>query len=164
MPAPQANATSRAELFRSQAPFNQIRNAVYHLIQFIQEQQIDAVEGLRRMGRDIARTFARYWTPEANDLTDVVAEIYRTVTGSKVKAEVTGDTVRVVDKKCRLCKYQQEGVDVAGCEIIASLVAEFTAQCQAQGLLSKRLESLGVEESRTRGDRQCVHIYRVLTE
>lgn len=161
MDNPLVPGNSRVELLRAHAPFNQIRNAIYHLIRFIEEQHLDPVEELRRMGREIAKTFARYWLPSKSSTEDLVTEIYGFVTGSKVSVKVTGSIARVVDKHCRLCKYIQEGMPVPGCELITGMVAEFTTQYRAQDLMQLTLEVIGVEHSRTRGDKRCEHLYKV---
>ena len=44
------NGNPRAELLRALAPFNQIRNALYYLIHFMEKQQLDAVEELTPYG------------------------------------------------------------------------------------------------------------------
>ncbi len=159
-PSP-ASPTSREGLVNSLAPFNQIRNALYQLIRFMQEKNTNVPEDLRRMGRDIARTFSKYWLPPMANPDQSLREIYQFVTGSKVKVETTGRVLRVVDKKCRLCNIQYLNIDHAGCEVIAAMVAEFFAQAHAKGMTTVKLVLLGVDKTRARGDDQCVHVYQV---
>ncbi len=153
--------TARESLLNSSAPFNQIRNAVYHLIRFMQENNVNVPDDLRRMGRDIAHTFARYWLPSPGDPASALQEIYQFVTGSKVKVDVKGQVIRVVDKKCRLCKLKYPDIDHVGCEVIAAMAAEFVAEAHAKGAIPKKLSLLGVDKSRARGDDQCVHVFKV---
>ncbi len=153
--------TSREGLLSSLAPFNQIRNALYQLIRFIQEKNASVPDDLRRMGRDIARTFSKYWLPPVGNPAQGLREIYQFVTGSKVKVETAGRVLRVVDKKCRLCNMKYPDIDHAGCEVIAAMVAEFFAQAHAKGATTIKLSLLGVDKSRARGDNQCVHVYQL---
>ncbi len=156
-----ASPTSREGLVNSQAPFNQIRNALYQLIRFMQGMKANVPEDLRRMGRDIARTFSYYWLPPTNNPAQDLREIYQFVTGSKVKVETAGRVIRVVDKKCRLCNKKYPDIEHAGCEVIAAMVAEFFAQARAKGATTVNLTLMGVDKSRARGDDQCVHVYQL---
>ncbi len=153
--------TSRESLLNSLAPFNQIRNALYQLIRFMQEKKANVPEDLRRMGQDIARTFAKYWLPPMDNPAQNLREIYQFVAGSKVKVESAGKVLRVVDKKCRLCNMKYPDIDHAGCEVIAAMVAEFFAQAHTKGTTTVKLTLLGVDKSRARGDDQCVHVYQL---
>ncbi len=156
-----SNPTSRENLLNSLAPFNQIRNALYQTIRFMQEKNANVPEDLRRMGRDIARTFVKCWVPPMGNPAQNLREIYQFVTGSKVKVETAGRVLRVVDKKCRLCNIKYSDIDHAGCEIIAAMVAEFFAQAHAKGATTANLTLLGVDKSRARGDAQCVHVFQL---
>ncbi len=156
-----ASPTSREGLLGSLAPFNQIRNALYQLIRFMQEKNVNVPEDLRRMGRDIARTFSKYWLPPMDNPAHALREVYQFVTGSKVKVETAGRILRVVDKKCRLCNMKYADIEHAGCEVIAAMVTEFFAQAHVKGATTVNLVLLGVDKSRARGDNQCVHVYQV---
>src|SRR4030042_4031128 len=159
MAVPPANPTAREHLRENLAPFNQIRNALYQLIRFMQDKKVSGPDDLHRMGRDIARTFSNYWLPPPGDPTQVLREVYLDVTGSKVKVDLTGKNVRVVDKKCRLCKVKYPDIDHAGCELIVAMIAEFFVQARAKDATSINLKLVGVEESRARGNERCVHLY-----
>ena len=127
----------------------------------MQDKKVSVPNDLRRMGRDIARTFANYWLPPPGNPTQAVREVYRYVTGSKVKVDLVGRNIRVVDKKCRLCKGKYPNIDYVGCEIIAAMVAEFFVQARVKGATTVCLTLLEVEESRARGDGRCVHLYHL---
>ncbi|MHA1732796.1 MAG: hypothetical protein ACTSU5_12695 [Promethearchaeota archaeon] len=143
---------TRGALVKKRAPFNQMRNVIYHLVRYLRSKGVEDVRAsLRAMGRNTARTFVNSWTPSASATVDRVKEIYQFVLGSRVVASVgDGGTVRVVDKKCRFCKYRYDDIDVAGCEIVVGLVAEMLG-----------LEPVAVEESKTLGGGACVHAYKL---
>ncbi|MHA1471919.1 MAG: hypothetical protein ACTSQW_02340, partial [Promethearchaeota archaeon] len=58
---------TREELIQSDATMNQMRNMVYHLERFMKINGVSETrEKLRRMGRNIARTYIKYWKPIDN--------------------------------------------------------------------------------------------------
>lgn len=152
--APNPDKSAREVLLENQAPFNQMRNTIYHLIRFIRDKGARDVPGaLQRMGRNAARTMRAYWEPDPGSLEDQFQEAYRFVVGSKVKVrrdQRRQRVVRVEDKKCRFCKYDYEDVDLAGCEIVVGFMVELFGLAGGE-----------VVATRTRGDSRCVHEYRV---
>ncbi|GAB4310553.1 MAG: hypothetical protein Kow0069_10800 [Promethearchaeota archaeon] len=156
---------TRAELFEHVATMNQLRNTVYHVIRLMQRTSRDmVVDRLRAMGRRIAETFVETWTPKPQEPARLLRVLYATALGSKrVKIDVggPGGLVRVVDKKCAMCKYPVEDVDAAGCEITAGFVARVVQLMKESGRLDWSLEVVGVDKSKTRGDQTCDHLYRI---
>ena len=55
---------SRKELIQTDATMNQMRNSIYILARFMENNGVsDSKERLRRMGKNIARTYFNYWKP-----------------------------------------------------------------------------------------------------
>ena len=75
---------TREELVQSDATMNQLRNAIYHLERFMKLNGItDIRERLRRMGKNIAHTYNKYWKPidsvNLDNVKDVLATLYKNV-------------------------------------------------------------------------------------
>ena len=71
---------SRKELIETDATMNQMRNAIYVLTRLMEKNGVrDSKDRLRRMGRDIARTYINYWKPTdivtLNNIKDVIDRI-----------------------------------------------------------------------------------------
>jgi len=159
----------RNELIDSEATMNQMRNAIYHLQRFMTlngETQI--IDKLRRMGANIARTYIKYWKPinlvDLNNIKGVMGTIYKKILNSNVQIEfITGEKkISVKDNDCALCKYKYEDINVAGCEIIMGMVAEFIKliNSKANGKSSFTLIPSEVQESKTFGHKSCIHVYQ----
>ncbi len=158
-----ANFT-RADLLRYTATMNQMRNMVYHLVRRIAAKNIQNVDDrLQAMGRRIAVDFARAWTPETRTFEKFIKETYFGVLRSKVKLEMDAPskTLKVTDEKCPHCKYRYEDVTTAGCNVVAGFMESYTHELKMAGKINFELKTLGVAESKMRGDENCVHIYRV---
>lgn len=104
---------SRADLTQTDAIMNQMRNAVYELARFMEKNgKIDLKDKLREMGKNIARTYIRYWKPTNQDnrfnLKDLLINFSQTILNCSIHIEVVDseNLVRVQDYKCALCKYQ----------------------------------------------------------
>ncbi|MBY9020538.1 MAG: hypothetical protein KGD67_05730 [Candidatus Lokiarchaeota archaeon] len=157
---------TREDLIQSDATMNQMRNMVYHLERFMKINGVSETrEKLRRMGRNIARTYIKYWKPidnvnEAN-LSDVITTIYKKILNSSVSVEFNeiNKTIMVKDNDCSLCKYNFNDIDVAGCEIIAAMISEIIS-CINKEKSSIILEQLDVLESRTFGHKSCIHSFK----
>ncbi len=156
---------TREDLLQSDATMNQMRNMVYHLERFMKINGISGTrENLRRMGRNIARTYIKYWKPidhvnKAN-ISDVITTIYKKVLNSSVSVEL--DEINIIimvrDNDCSLCKYQFNDINVAGCEIIAAMISEIIA-CINNEKSSFMLQPLEIIESRTFGNKSCIHSF-----
>jgi hypothetical protein len=98
------------------------------------------------------------------NLKDVIATIYKNILNSSVSVDLdeVNKTILVKDNDCPLCKYIFDDIDIAGCELISALVAEFINKLneRSEGKSSLRIESLAVEESRTMGHNYCVQSYK----
>ncbi|NVM45485.1 MAG: hypothetical protein HWN79_11270 [Candidatus Lokiarchaeota archaeon] len=156
---------TREDLLQSDATMNQMRNMVYHLERFMKINGISGTrENLRRMGRNIARTYIKYWKPidhvnKAN-ISDVITTIYKKVLNSSVSVELDeiNKIIMIKDNDCSLCKYQFNDIDVAGCEIIAAMISEIIA-CINNEKSSFMLHPLDIIESRTFGNKYCIQSF-----
>lgn len=159
---------SRKDLLSAEATMNQMRNAVAHLARFMINNYVDdVIERLQRMGRNIARTYVNYWKPtdsvDLNNLKDVIATIYKNIVNSNVQVEITSDKqVIITDRKCSLCKYKYEDLDLAGCDILLGLVPELINQINAQSKNDSklRLTPIKVSESKGYGHDRCVQLLK----
>ena len=153
---------TREELIQSDATMNQMRNMVYHLERFMKiNGESETREKLRRMGRNIARTYIKYWKPIDNvnraNVNDVISTLYKKILNSSVSVEIDeiNKIITVKDNDCSLCKYHFNDIDVAGCEIIAAMISEIISRINKEKS-SLILESLDVLESRTFGHKSCI--------
>jgi len=160
---------SRNDLINAEATFNQMRNAIYHLARFMVKNNVsDVQERLRRMGRNIGRTFINYWKPtdlvSTSNVKDVITTIYKKIVNSTVSIEINKeDKIFIVrDYKCPLCKYKYEDINISGCEILISLVAEFInlINKESNDPLALFLEPLRVKESKAYGHNVCMLEFR----
>ena len=160
---------TREELMQSEATMNQMRNNIYHLARFMDNNGVsDIKERLRRMGRNIARTYINYWKPvqmvNISNLKDFITTIYQKVLDSYVSIEINDNEKLIIvrDSKCSLCKYHYEDIEIAGCEIIMGMVSEFLAQINSvsNNSSSVLVEPLEVKESRAYGNKSCIQIYK----
>ena len=160
---------TRKELIQTETTMNQMRNSLYILVRFMKKNAIkDPEENFRRMGKNIARTFIKYWQPTEivtiKNLKDVITTIYQKVLNSSISVEIndTEDLVIVQDYKCALCKYQYDDVEIAGCEILLGMVSEFISLINKESNDSKSLylEPYEVKESRAYGNKSCMQLYK----
>ncbi len=160
---------SRKDLTQTDATMNQMRNAVYELARFMEKNGITDVKvKLREMGRNIAKTYIRYWKPtdqvNNTNLKDVITTIYQKVLVSSVSIEINQEekTIRVRDYKCALCKYHYDDLEVAGCEIILGMVSEIINLINRENTAfsSVFLEPLKVEQSQAYGNKVCIQLYK----
>lgn len=157
---------TREDLIQSDATMNQMRNMVYHLERFMKINGVSETrENLRKMGRNIARTYIKYWKPIENislsNVRDVITTIYKNVLNSSVSIEIDkfNKSISVKDNDCSLCKYHFNDIDVAGCEIIAAMIAEFIL-CVNIEKSSLILEPHDILESRTFGHKSCIQRFK----
>jgi len=157
---------TRDDLIQSDATMNQMRNMVYHLERFMKINGVlETRENLRRMGRNIARTYIKYWKPIDNinlsNVRDVITTIYKHILNSSVSIDIDklNNTITVQDNDCSLCKYHFNDIDVAGCEIIAAMVSEFIT-CINKEKTSLLVEPLDILESRTFGHKSCIQKFK----
>ena len=160
---------SRADLTQTDATMNQMRNAVYELARFMGKNGIaDLKVKLRKMGKNIARTYIRYWKPidqvNYSNLKDVITTIYQKILNSSVSIEIVDveKLIKVQDYKCALCKYQYDDVEIAGCEIILGMVPEIInlINKEVKDASSVFIEPFEVAESRTYGNKACIQVYK----
>ena len=156
---------SRADLVQTNATMNQLRNAIYHLQRFMKRNGVTEVRRrLRRMGKNIAHTYLKSWKPiEKVDLAnvkDVLATIYKNVLDSTISIELDSLNKKIIiqDNDCALCKYHFSDIDVAGCEIIGSMVAEFVKIINSNGN-GFQIEIEEIKESKVMGHASCIQIY-----
>ena len=157
---------TREDLIQSDATMNQMRNMVYHLQRFMKINGVSETrENLRRMGRNIARTYVKYWKPidhiNLSNVRDVISTIYKHILNSSVSIEIDklNKTITIQDKDCSLCKYHISDIDVAGCEIIAAMISEIIT-CINKEKSSLILEPLNILESRTFGYKSCIQSFK----
>jgi len=157
---------TREDLIQSDATMNQMRNMVYYLERFMKINDVSEIrEKLRRMGRNIARTYTNYWKPidfvNLTNLKDVITTIYKKILNSTVLVELDEieNIIRVKDNDCSLCKYPFNDIEVAGCEIIAAMISEFISLINKEKSLII-LQSIDIHESRTFGNKYCLHSFK----
>ncbi|MFX1306503.1 MAG: hypothetical protein ACFE91_06215 [Promethearchaeota archaeon] len=160
---------TRKELIATDATMNQMRNAVYILVRLMEKNGIkDPKEQLRKMGRNIARTYINYWKPSEvitlKNLKDVITTIYQKVLNSTISIEINEleKEIIVQDFKCALCKYHYDDLEIAGCEILLGMISEFISLINQKSYTSSSifLEPYMINESRTYGDKSCIQIFR----
>jgi len=158
---------TRNELVQSEATMNQMRNSVYILQRFMKNNGITEIKHrLRRMGQNIAHTYIKFWKPieliDLNNVSDVLATIYKNILNSTVSIEIntSNHTISVKDNDCALCKYHFDDIEVAGCEIIASMVVEFINLINTQSAASFSIEPVDIKESRALGHKTCIQVYK----
>ena len=156
---------SRADLVQTNATMNQLRNAIYHLQRFMKRNGVTEVRRrLRRMGKNIAHTYLNSWRPiEKVDLAnvkDVLATIYKNVLDSSVSIELDSmnKKITIQDNDCALCNYHFSDINVAGCEIIGSMVAEFVKIINSNDN-GFQLEIEEIKESKVMGYSSCIQTY-----
>jgi len=160
---------SRNDLTEGIATMNQIRNAIYHLVRFMEKNGVtDSIERMRRMGKNIARSYINYWKPtdnvSMNNIKDVLTTIYHRILNSTISIEINevDNLIIIRDNNCALCKYHYEDIEISGCEIIMGLISEYI------NLISKNskkefplfLEPYKIIESRAFGNNACVQLYK----
>ena len=163
---------TKGEVVLAEATMNQMRNSIYHLARFMEKNgKTDITERLRRMGRNMAKTFINYWKPTElitmENIKDVITTIYQKIVNSIISIEInqTDNTIIVKDQKCALCKYHYEDINIAGCEILLGLVSEIISLVneQSNNPSTIKLEPYKVEESRAYGNASCIQIYKFTT-
>ncbi len=160
---------TKGEVLLAEGTMNQMRNAIYHLVRFMERNGKSNInERLRRMGSNIAKTFIKYWKPieivTSSNIKDVINTIYQKIVNSIVSIEVNeyNNTIIVKDQKCALCKYHYEDISVAGCEILLGLVSEmiFLINEQSKDASSIYLEPFKVEQSKAYGNSSCIQVFK----
>ena len=160
---------SRKDLVQTDATMNQMRNSI-HLIGNLMEKNgvPDLEKKLREMGRNIAKTYIRYWKPtdvvNISNLKDVITTIYQKILNSSVSIELieADKQVKVKDHNCALCKYHYEDIEIAGCEMIMGMVSEIITLINkgSKEKSSVFFEPFEVTESRAYGNKACIQVYK----
>jgi len=159
---------TRKELIETDATMNQMRNAVYILVRLMEKNGIqEPKENLRKMGRNIAKTYINYWKPTEiitlKNLKDFITTIYQKVLNSTISIEINESEkeVTVQDYKCALCKYHYDDLEIAGCEILLGMVSEFISLINQESYNSSSifLEPHVINESRAYGDKSCIQTF-----
>ena len=160
---------TREELVKSDACLNQLRNAVYHLERFMNLNDItDIRTRLRKMGKNIAQTYIKYWKPidsvNLTNIKDVLATLYKNILNSGVSVELDKleNSIMVKDNNCALCKYHFDDINEAGCEIVIAMMAELISiiNQQSEKPPNFSIEPFKVSESRSLGNKTCIHYYK----
>ena len=163
---------SRKELVETDATMNQMRNSVHILANFMEKNGVlDLKEKLRQMGRNIAKTYIRYWKPTNfvtnSNLKDVIATIYQKILNSSTSIEIDDveNLIKVQDYRCALCKYHYDDIEIAGCEITLGMVSEIISLINKESSdpTSIILEPYEVKESRAFGNKTCIQLYKYKT-
>lgn len=162
-------SNTRKDLVQSEATMNQMRNAIYHLQRFMKNNNISEIrQRFHRMGQNIAYTYIKNWKPiEVVDITNIknlIATIYKSILNSSVSIEINDNEKLIIvkDNDCALCKYNFEDIQIAGCEIIAAMVAEFILLINKQNNIenSFSIHPIEIKESRTLGHKSCIHQFK----
>jgi len=125
-------------------------------------------ERFRRMGKNIAHTYLKYWKPinviNEDNVKDVIATVYKNIINSNVSIEFDSNEKLIIvrDTDCPLCKYHFEDIEVAGCEILAAMIAEmvFLINKESETPSSLSLKPLDINESRVLGSKNCIQIFK----
>ncbi|TXT65887.1 MAG: hypothetical protein BAJALOKI3v1_60026 [Promethearchaeota archaeon] len=160
---------TRNDLLLADATMNQLRNAIYHLARFMNKNGVDNLkERLREMGKNISKTYLKYWSPtetvNLDNVREVIATIYNKILQSSVSVELNEaeNLVVVHDSSCPLCKYQYDDIHIAGCEIILGMISEYINLINGNSRDKTILitEPVRVQESRALGNNSCVQIFK----
>ena len=161
---------TRAELLQAEATMNQMRNAVTHLVRYMNKKGIkddEVKERFKRMGSNIAKTYINYWKPieavSLRNVQDVIATIYKNMFSSTIIVEIDEKEKKIIikDSKCSMCKYKFDDVKVSGCEIFLGLVPEFINSINSN-LKKSPLTIIPdkVVQARAYGNELCMHTYK----
>ena len=163
---------SRDDLVKSDATMNQMRNAIYHLERFMKINKVPNIrQRFRRMGQNIAHTYYKHWESiqkvDLSNIKNILTIIYKDVLNSSISVEINDfeKLILVKDKDCPLCKYHFEDIQVAGCEIIAAMVAELVLLINKQESnenndSSFNIHPIEIKESRTFGSKYCIQVFK----
>ena len=160
---------TRKELIQTDATMNQIRNSIHILASLMKKNGIsDIKDRLRKMGKNIARTYLHYWKPtervNISNLKDVITTIYQKVLNSSISVEIntTENIVRIQDYNCSLCKYHYEDVEIAGCEILLGLISEYITLLNEESYEPAPifLDPYEVVDSRAYGNKSCIQVFK----
>ncbi|MFX1573115.1 MAG: hypothetical protein ACFFB0_10230 [Promethearchaeota archaeon] len=160
---------SRKEVIQTDATMNQMRNAIYGLARFMEKNGVtDMKHKLRKMGKNIAKTYIQYWKPtnlvNISNIKDVITTIYQKIFNSSISIEINQaeNLIKIQDYKCALCKYHYDNLEIAGCEIILGLVSEIISLInqEFQDPSSIFLLPYKIKESRAYGNKACIQLYK----
>ncbi len=160
---------SRAQLLGAEATLNQVRNAMYFLVRFMDKKGVKDVSArFQRMGRRIASTYVNYWKPtesvNLSNIKDVIATIYKNMFGSNIIVEINESEKHIIikDTKCSMCKYKYDDVDIAGCEVLLGLVSEFINLINKDSKSSAPLllEPVRIAQSKALGHDSCIQVHK----
>ncbi|MBY9005426.1 MAG: hypothetical protein KGD63_01580 [Candidatus Lokiarchaeota archaeon] len=164
---------SRNELLLADAAINQLRNAIYHLARFmVKNGKDDLKERLQRMGKNIARTYIKYWNPaeriDINNIKDVIITIYKKVLKSSVSVDLEDNDklLLINDLDCALCKYKYDDIQIAGCEILLGFISEFIniINIDSKEKSFLMIEPVMIQESKAFGNKSCIQIFKYKIE
>ncbi|MBD3186194.1 hypothetical protein GF325_05145 [Candidatus Bathyarchaeota archaeon] len=179
-----AGKNTRREALDLQTTFNQVRNSVGILVEIMEEvsgkkekqteieRDTAIIKKLRSMGSRIAKSFARYWTPDIKAIDEMLVNIYKKIFGSRVTVTQPADKqttlknfkgkkiFHVEDSSCPLCKKIRQ-TNISGCEIELGFVEGLFKVMHDlhPGMDVPLLKAGEVTETKTRGDKRCVHMY-----
>jgi len=125
-------------------------------------------ERFRRIGKNIAHTFIKYWKPidviNESNVKDVLATIYKNIINSTISIEFDNNEKLIIVRNtdCPLCKYHFDDIEVAGCEILAAMVAEMVSLINDESEIPSTLslKPLDIKESRVLGSKNCIQIFK----
>lgn len=146
-----------------------MRNAIYHLERFIKINKVSNIrQRLHRMGQNIANTYFKHWEAiekvDISNIKNILTKIYKNVLNSSISVEINDfeQFIVVKDKDCPLCKYHFEDIQLAGCEIIAAMVAELVLLINKQESndCSFIIHPIEIKESRTFGNKSCIQVFK----
>ena len=152
---------SRKHLLGQDMGFNQMRNSIYWLQRFLQDNDISDKEisaRLKDMGSNIGSSFSKANPPRGKNLLELMKNAYKITLNSsvEVKANREGTKVLVTDPKCALCKYQYPDITIPGCNIEVGLVKKLMEET------GQTIENGEVVKSKVMGDEVCQHLYSLV--
>jgi predicted ArsR family transcriptional regulator len=148
---------SDEKLIGGSIAINQFRNAIYELVLVLRNEKNynneQILTTLKKMGRNIAENYFKFWEPKGKELSIILKEIYEFIFYKKVKVNLQNKTIQVTQKNCPFCKYERHDVGIAGCNLILGVIEKYCEDNQLNNLDGKVLSS------KTFGNKKCIHQY-----
>ena len=121
------------------------------------------IQVLRNMGKNIARSISKEWTPNGKNLKEMVKEVFEFLFDNKAikfKNDEEGNLL-IIDPECRLCTDGLEVSEINYCEIVSSTIESFV-NIARETYVSFPKVSISTVKSKASGAKNCEHLIRIL--
>ena len=121
------------------------------------------IQVLRNMGKNVAKTISKEWTPNGKNLKEMVKEVFEFLFDNKAikfKNNEEGNLL-IIDPECRLCTEGLEVSEINYCEIISSTLESFV-NIVRETYVSFPKVSITTVKSKASGAKNCVHVIKIL--